>query len=300
MDVLEYLDHNGFETQDLKVLVYAYANVSKLAECYARQGFGSDLTLMSFCRGFNSHSGEGCYLEDIGTSGLHRPGGMACPAETVSPISVDVLLGVFLRGLDSQACKRIIFANPTISQYRCMTETYLALLEEPQRAGVMDKLLDLKFAPGIFKTASGCYLSRRILMESPLYPVPNDSPHQSFHRIFRNRFSQRIDPFLEASDALKTAVGVDKLCTQFGLRGYCRWSNSRQNKCRFQHRPISEQESTALRVLTRQSPCINGTGCRDSSCFYGHNCTKNFCCVRRTCKFSPAMHLLSKEIVVSQ
>ena len=139
--------NTGFETQDLRILVYAYANVSKLAEYYFQQGLCSALTLMGFCRGFNSHSSEGCYFADISTSGLHWPGGMACPAQPASPISVDVLLGVFLRSLSSHACKRIIFANPTISEYRCMTETYLNLLEEPQRAGVMDKLLDLKFAP---------------------------------------------------------------------------------------------------------------------------------------------------------
>jgi hypothetical protein len=134
-------------------------------------------------------------------------------------------------------------------------------------------------------------------MESPLDPVPNDSPHQSFHRIFRNRFGQRIDPFLEASDALKTAVRVNRLCNEFALRGHCRWSNSHQSACRFQHRLISEQELVALRVLARQLPCINGTGCRDSSCFYGHNCTKDYYCLRRACKFSPAQHLLSKKIV---
>ncbi|KAL2041888.1 hypothetical protein N7G274_005075 [Stereocaulon virgatum] len=275
IDVLEYLNRNDFETRDLSISVYAYANVSKLADHYFQQGFGSSQTFMGFWSGFNSLSSKGCYFEDIGTSGIHWPG------------------GVFLRSLGSHACKRNILANPTISEYRSITETYLSLLEESKRAGIADRLLGLDFDPGIFKTASVGYLWRQVLMETPLSSVPIDSPHSRFHSVLRNRFGQRIDPALEVLNEQMTAVRIDKLCNGFCIRGHCR----HQSPCKFQHRLISEQELAALRVIAREAPCMHGTWCRDPSCFFGHNCTQDYSCVRSVCKFSPAMHLLSKEAV---
>ena len=76
MDVLEHLNHNGFDTRGVAVYVYAYANVLKLAYRYIQQGMSSPEVFVSFCWGFNSPWSNRCSFENVGTSQGHTQGGI--------------------------------------------------------------------------------------------------------------------------------------------------------------------------------------------------------------------------------
>lgn len=64
----------------------------------------------------------------------------------LSTASTNVYVELFLCQLDSDTCKYIIFAHPTVHGSQGIVKSYLGLLLEPQTAAIANKLLDLTFA----------------------------------------------------------------------------------------------------------------------------------------------------------
>lgn len=145
-------------------------------------------------------------------------------------------------------------------------------------------------------------------------PVPDPeqmyTPKPSMQReevIARNRAGQRIDPVCQNFDKEElNRVKRMKMCNVHFLRGTCPYGA----KCSHDHAcNPSNDELLTLRLVARMSPCINGSGCQDIKCIYGHRCpaplqnrtgsmrgTKG-CLHGDSCKFPPELHDIDTTVV---
>lgn len=87
--------------------------------------------------------------------------------------------------------------------------------------------------------------------------------------IRRNKKGQRIDPSLPPFDR-QVVERLKKLrpCNMHYLRGFCT-----KAKCPHKHDSIlGKAEMQSLKLIARQSVCLDGSACDDPSCIYGHCC----------------------------
>jgi hypothetical protein len=124
--------------------------------------------------------------------------------------------------------------------------------------------------------------------------------------ISRNRKGQRIDPKTKDFDKAEVdRVKKMKLCNVHFLRDGCPFGSD----CSHKHDPKpTEDELTTLRLVARMAPCVNGSGCNDIGCIYGHRCpfphsrTNNIrgtksCIFGSECRFPPELHDIDLNVV---
>jgi hypothetical protein len=124
--------------------------------------------------------------------------------------------------------------------------------------------------------------------------------------IARNRAGQRIDPPCKDYDKTEVdRIKKMKMCNVHFLRGECPYDKSCTHE--HAHNP-SQDELSTLRLVARMAPCINGSGCQDIRCIYGHRCpapphrthhvkgTKS-CIFAEACKFPPELHDIDTSVV---
>lgn len=137
--------------------------------------------------------------------------------------------------------------------------------------------------------------------------IPKPSTVVREESIARNRAGQRIDPSCQLFDKDElNRVKRMKMCNVHYLRGTCPYGP----KCSHSHdlHP-SNDELLTLRLVARMSPCINGSGCQELKCIYGHRCpaplqnrtgsmrgTKG-CVHGDSCKFPQELHDIDTTVV---
>lgn len=125
--------------------------------------------------------------------------------------------------------------------------------------------------------------------------------------IARNRAGQRVDPPNKDYDKAEVdRVKKLKMCNVHFLRQECPYDDG----CTHVHdcHPTKEEVAT-LRLVARMAPCLNGSGCSDIKCIYGHRCpapshrsnsaakgTKS-CIFGEACKFPPELHDIDTNVV---
>ncbi|KAH7139137.1 hypothetical protein B0J11DRAFT_516140 [Dendryphion nanum] len=123
--------------------------------------------------------------------------------------------------------------------------------------------------------------------------------------VAHNRSRQRVDPLGPNYDKTEVErIRRMKLCNVHFLRKECPFGRN----CTHIHdyEPSNDELSTLL-LITRMEPCINGSGCDDAKCIYGHlcplPCTKNgikgakMCILGEKCKFPQELHGIDCRIV---
>jgi hypothetical protein len=138
------------------------------------------------------------------------------------------------------------------------------------------------------------------VQEQPIY-----KPVQRNEVIARNRLGQRIDPPCRDYDKAEVdRVKKMKMCNVHFLRHECPFGENCTHS--HAHNPTREELNT-LRLVARLAPCINGSGCQDVKCIYGHICpaprskhpvkgTKT-CIFGEQCKFPVELHDIDRNVV---
>jgi hypothetical protein len=142
---------------------------------------------------------------------------------------------------------------------------------------------------------------------APVAPtLPSYKPANRDETILRNRAGQRVDPPSRMFDKTEVdRVKKMKLCNVHFLLKSCPYKSG----CTHEHaaRP-TEDELATLRLVARMAPCVNGSGCQDERCIYGHRCpapahrtrhvkgTKS-CIFGEGCKFPPELHDIDCAVV---
>jgi hypothetical protein len=137
----------------------------------------------------------------------------------------------------------------------------------------------------------------------------NALAYKPFNRkegISRNRAGQRIDSKTKDFDKAEVdRVKKMKLCNVHFLRDECPFGSG----CSHKHAPKpTEDELATIRLVARMAPCINGSGCNDIRCIYGHRCpapssrtnhtkgTKS-CIFGEDCRFPLELHDIDLNVV---
>ncbi|KAH7384175.1 hypothetical protein DE146DRAFT_217595 [Phaeosphaeria sp. MPI-PUGE-AT-0046c] len=135
---------------------------------------------------------------------------------------------------------------------------------------------------------------------------PEYKPMNRDEVVSRNRNGQRVDPPTKDYDKAEVdRVKKMKLCNTHFLRKECPYGD----QCSHDHsaRP-TEDELKTLRLVARMAPCVNGSGCSDNRCIYGHRCpapphrtrhvkgTKS-CIFEDQCKFPVELHDIDTTVV---
>lgn len=117
--------------------------------------------------------------------------------------------------------------------------------------------------------------------------VPAETNNLSSRTVLVNAAGHRVDvklpqPSQAALESWKRKVKVAgmRYCRMYHLSGGC------HGGCGYSHGPLSDEEKVVYRRNLRVEFCHTGLGCRDASCYYGHNCS----CNKPKCKFPPEMH----------
>jgi hypothetical protein len=120
--------------------------------------------------------------------------------------------------------------------------------------------------------------------------------------IARNRAGQRIDPPCKTYDKAEVdRIKKMKMCNVHFLRNECPFSKG----CSHEHGLApSADEIATLRLVARMAPCVNGSGCQDVKCIYGHVCpfpvprTQTRACIfGDACKFERELHGVDRNVV---
>ncbi|KAK5165653.1 hypothetical protein LTR04_001092 [Oleoguttula sp. CCFEE 6159] len=125
-------------------------------------------------------------------------------------------------------------------------------------------------------------------------------------QIPRNRKGQRIDPSLKGMYDKDEVARIKKMkmCNVHFLRKECPYGIG----CTHTHscKPTASELET-LKLVARMAPCVNGSGCDDPKCMYGHRCPLPVpttgsargmgCLAGENCKFSKEMHNMDLNIV---
>ncbi|KAH6642315.1 hypothetical protein C7974DRAFT_385225 [Boeremia exigua] len=140
----------------------------------------------------------------------------------------------------------------------------------------------------------------------PMSVVPSYEPADRNEVIARNRAGQRIDPPCKDYDKTEVdRVKKLKLCNVHFLRQECPYGM----QCTHQHNyDPARSEIATLRLVARMSPCINGTGCQDIKCIFGHRCPAppnrakvpkgiKSCIFADACKFPIELHDIDTNVV---
>jgi hypothetical protein len=137
--------------------------------------------------------------------------------------------------------------------------------------------------------------------QSPIYKPANRE-----EVIARNRAGQRVDPPCKDYDRTEVdRIKKIKMCNVHFLRNECSYDNN----CTHLHAyNPTKDEILTLRLVARMAPCVNGSGCQDIRCIYGHRCpapphkthhakgTKS-CIFGESCKFPPELHDIDTNVV---
>ncbi|KAF1941492.1 hypothetical protein EJ02DRAFT_347714 [Clathrospora elynae] len=143
---------------------------------------------------------------------------------------------------------------------------------------------------------------------APAPPVTHSPVYKPANReevIARNRAGQRVDPPCKDYDKTEVdRIKKIKMCSVHFLRRECPY----EDNCTHLHayKPTKDELST-LRLVARMAPCLNGSGCQDIKCIYGHRCpapphkhhmkgTKS-CIFGDSCKFPPELHDIDTNVV---
>lgn len=140
----------------------------------------------------------------------------------------------------------------------------------------------------------------------PVSAVPDYEPADRNEVIARNRAGQRIDPRCKDYDKVEVdRVKKLKLCNVHYLRQECPYGHN----CTHKHNYDAKRgELATLRLVARMSPCLNGSGCQDIKCIFGHRCPAppsrekvpkgaKSCIFRDTCKFPLELHDIDTNVV---
>jgi hypothetical protein len=134
--------------------------------------------------------------------------------------------------------------------------------------------------------------------------VPEYKPFKPEEGISRNRKGQRIDPKKKDFDKAEVdRVKKMKLCNVHFLRNGCPFGSGCSHK--HESKP-SGDELTTLRLVARMTPCVNGSGCNDVACIYGHRCpyplsrtnkVSKSCLFGTECRFPEELHDVDLNVV---
>lgn len=140
----------------------------------------------------------------------------------------------------------------------------------------------------------------------PLPALPAYEPADRNEVIARNRAGQRIDPPCKDYDKLEVErVKKLKLCNIHYLRQECPYDM----ECTHNHDYNPNRSELAfLRLVARMSPCLNGSGCQDVKCIFGHRCPApyckgsipkgtKFCIFADTCRFPIGLHDIDTNVI---
>lgn len=140
----------------------------------------------------------------------------------------------------------------------------------------------------------------------PASAIPAYEPTDRNEVIARNRAGQRIDPPCKDYDKAEVdRIKKLKLCNVHFLRQECPYDMQCTHKHTYQP---SRSEIATLRLVARMSPCINGSGCQDWKCIFGHRCPAptsrmkvpkgmKSCIFADTCKFPIDLHDIDTNVV---
>jgi hypothetical protein len=119
-------------------------------------------------------------------------------------------------------------------------------------------------------------------------------------KIAVNKDGHRLDAYLphptpEDRSAYYARVGIQKLCNNHLLNGYC----DKGPSCEFDHSPVSPGIRNVLNLLVHETPCAVGGPCRNTRCQFGHICQKADCALRggqSHCKLRPEHHVQDLQV----
>lgn len=107
-----------------------------------------------------------------------------------------------------------------------------------------------------------------------------------------NAAGQRLDPVLrmpinKERKTYKSRTRNQGLCTNFYLKGSCRYKN-----CRYDHTPINSSLLLILKQKLLDTPCHSAGACRSGDCIHGHVCAIAGCVDGKVmkCRFDHAAH----------
>ncbi|KAH0841051.1 hypothetical protein FOPE_06277 [Fonsecaea pedrosoi] len=123
----------------------------------------------------------------------------------------------------------------------------------------------------------------------PAHVAAVNGAHEGKGGIPVNRNGQRIDlkmrtPTASELEKFEDRIAIRKLCNEHHLRDNCE-----SYSCRYDHEPIDAAMRNTLRYKARSIACTQGSKCRRSDCFYGHQCPwGNNSCANPKCSFLKA------------
>lgn len=110
----------------------------------------------------------------------------------------------------------------------------------------------------------------------------------------RNSQGQRVDLPITVPRAVLDSLRGRKWCNTHYLLGYCGFMES----CSYEHEtPLNENQKNGLRLIARQTPCVEGLDCDDLDCISGHKCPRKPCNYGAGCRFSREMHNVDSKAV---
>lgn len=134
---------------------------------------------------------------------------------------------------------------------------------------------------------------------APITDVSNLVDRSATQPVRRNKKGERIDPTLPPFDK-DVVERLKKLrpCNLHYLRGYCT-----KPKCQHKHDVhLGKAEMQSLKLIARQSLCLQGSACDEPECIYGHCCPfpaanegsmrGKGCINGDKCRFPPHMHMM--------
>jgi hypothetical protein len=160
--------------------------------------------------------------------------------------------------------------------------------------------------PAAIKPTVGTWAAKAAAPAPPISQSPTYKPANREEVIARNRAGQRVDPPCKDYDRTEVdRIKKIKMCNVHFLRNECPY----ESNCTHLHayKPTKDELST-LRLVARMAPCVNGSGCQDIRCIYGHRCPApphktnhhkgmKSCIFGESCKFPPELHDIDTNVV---
>ena len=98
-------------------------------------------------------------------------------------------------------------------------------------------------------------------------PTPKPATSKTANEIPRNRYGQRVDPYMEYDKNEVKRVQKIHMCNVHYLRHDCPYGDD----CTHDHfYSPNKNELKTLKYVGRMTPCRFGTDCDDTKCIYGH------------------------------
>ncbi|SLM38344.1 Zinc finger, CCCH-type [Lasallia pustulata] len=130
-------------------------------------------------------------------------------------------------------------------------------------------------------------------------PTPKPTASKTTNEIPRNRYGQRVDPYMEYDKNEVKRVQKIHMCNVHYLRHDCPYGD----ECTHDHfYSPNKNELKTLKYVARMTPCRFGTDCDDAKCIYGHRCPSGIegrkdCRFGENCRFDRDMHGIDMNVV---